>query len=214
MGISSSAVAEGKVIAIVGAECTGKTTLAGALQRALLARGHRVALVGEYLREFCAREGRTPHAAEQPMIAREQSARITIAAAAHDLVVADTTALMTAVYSHHLFGDRTLLDDAIQQQARCHLTLLTTLDLPWVADGLQRDGAHVRGPVEAALRAALLDAGLSFAVIAGIGDARTSAALAAVQSALRPPPLPGATRWRHLCALCGDPDCERHLLAR
>jgi nicotinamide riboside kinase len=207
-------VAEGRVIAIVGAESTGKTTLAGALQRALLAQGHRVALVGEYLREFCARERRTPRAAEQAMIAHEQSARIAVAAAAHDLVIADTTALMTAVYSNHLFGDRRLLDDAIRQQARCHLTLLTTLDLPWVADGLQRDGAHVREPVEAALRAALLDSGLSFAVIAGIGDARTGAALAAVRSALRSRPALGAARWRHLCALCGDPDCERHLLAR
>jgi hypothetical protein len=91
---------------------------------------------------------------------------------------------------------------------------VTTLDLPWVADGLQRDGAHVREPVEAALRSALVDAGLSFAVISGIGDARTGAALAAVQSALRPQPPPGAARWRHLCAQCGDPDCERHLLAR
>jgi len=207
-------MAEGRVIAIVGAESTGKTTLAGALQRAMLAQGHRVALVGEYLREFCVRERRTPHAAEQPMIANEQSARIEAAAAAHDLVIADTTSLMTAVYSQLLFDDRTLLDDAIRQQARCHLTLLTTLDLPWVADGLQRDGEHVREPVEAALRSALLGGGLSFAVISGICDARTSTALAAVQSALRPQPLPGQARWRHLCALCGDPDCERHLLPR
>lgn len=207
-------MAEGRVIAIVGAESTGKTTLAGALQRALAAQGHRVALVGEYLREFCAREHRTPRATEQASIAREQSARIAAAAAAHELVVADTTALMTAVYSHHLFGDPTLLDDALRQQARCHLTLLTTRDLPWVADGLQRDGAHVRRPVEAALRSALVGGGLSFAVISGIGAARTGAALAAVQSALRPQPAPGAARWRHLCAQCGDPDCERHLLAR
>lgn len=202
------------MIAIVGAESTGKTTLAGALQRTLAAQGHRVALVGEYLREFCARERRTPSAAEQPSIALEQSARIAAAAVAHDLVIADTTALMTAIYSHHLFGDPALLDDAIRQQARCHLTLLTTLDLPWVADGLQRDGAHVRAPVEAALRSALIDGGLPFAVISGIGDTRIGAALAAVRSSLRPQPAPGATRWRHGCAQCGDPDCERHLLAR
>lgn len=207
-------MAEGRVIAIVGAESTGKTTLAGALQSMLAARGHRVALVGEYLREFCDRERRTPHAAEQAMIAHKQTTRIEAAAAMHDLVIADTTALSTAVYSQHLFDDRTLLDEAIRQQARCLLTLLTTLDLPWVPDGLQRDGAHVREPVEAALRSALLGGGLPFAVISGTGELRTGAALAAVQSALRPQPPPGAARWRHLCAQCGDPDCERHLLAR
>ena len=48
------------VIGLLGAESTGKTTLAAELGRALAAGGRRVAVVPEYLREFCDRSGRTP----------------------------------------------------------------------------------------------------------------------------------------------------------
>jgi hypothetical protein len=64
-------------------------------------------------------------------------------------VVADTTPLMTAVYSHMLFDDDSLYPMALAHQALYDSTLVTGLDLPWVADGLQRDGPHAREPVDA-----------------------------------------------------------------
>jgi nicotinamide riboside kinase len=73
----------GHVIAIVGAESTGKTTLAGELQAALQHDGRSVALVGEYLREFCDQHARTPRIDEQAGIAQEQTRRIAAAAATH-----------------------------------------------------------------------------------------------------------------------------------
>ena len=96
--------------------------------------------MGEWLRHWCEREGRTPRPDEQAGIAEHQHRLIDAAAAAHDLVVCDTTALMTAVYSGLLFNDHSLEAYAITQQRRCALTLLTALDIAWVADGLQRDG--------------------------------------------------------------------------
>ena len=200
------------VIALVGAESTGKTTLARDLARQLAAPGRRVTLVEEYLREFCLREGRTPRHDEQAGIALEQSRRILEAARTHDVVVADTTALMVAVYSQLLFDDDSLLADALSAQAHCHATLLTALDLPWVADGFIRDGAHVRAPVDALLRKALHDRAVGYAVVAGSGPQRLINAERAVAAALRPAPRAGAAaRWRSVCAECGDPDCERHL---
>ena len=203
----------GVVIALVGAESTGKTTLARGLSERLRAPGRRVALVDEVLREFCLREGRTPRRDEQAGIAREQSRRIAEAARAHDVVVADTTALMVAVYSRLLFDDESLFAAALAEQARCAATLLTALDLPWVADGFIRDGAHVRAPVDALLRATLHGAGVGYSVVAGGGAQRLANAERAVAAALRPLPRIGAPRWRAACAECGDPDCERHLLA-
>jgi hypothetical protein len=88
------------------------------------------------------------------------------------------------------------------------------LDLPWVPDPGIRDGAHVREPVDALLRGALLEGGVAFSVVAGHGEQRLAHAQRAVQAALHEAPAAGAARWRHLCAECGDPDCERHLLAR
>jgi nicotinamide riboside kinase len=136
------------------------------------------------LREFCDANARTPRRDEQTAIAAAQSARIDAAAARHEIVVADTSALMIAVYSELVFGDTGLYADALARQRRYGLTLVTALDLPWQADGLQRDGAHVRGPVDALLRGALVRAGIAFTTVAGQGAARTAAALHAIDAAL------------------------------
>jgi nicotinamide riboside kinase len=204
------------VVGIVGAESTGKTTLAAALRDALAAEGRRVALVPEFLREFCDREGRTPRQPEQARIADEQSRRIALARAGHDIVIADTTALMIAVYSETVFGDRSLYASAEQAHRCCDLTLLTSLDIPWQPDGLQRDGPHVREPVDARVRAALQRAGISYAIVPGTGPQRLGAALQAVRHALRlpSPDDEAAPRWQWVCDRCGDVACERHLLPR
>ena len=199
------------IVAILGAESTGKSTLAQALRCALAADGQRVALVGEVLREFCDARQRTPRRHEQAGIAAEQTRRIAAAAQSHDIVVADTTALQIAVYSEIVFGDRSLYDSALGAQATYRQTLLCAVDLPWVADGLQRDGPLVREPVDALLRAALQRHAGGYAVVAGQGAARLGAALAALN---RPADTPPPPRWSWVCDRCGDPDCERHLLPR
>ena len=73
----------GLVIALLGAESTGKTTLARAIADALAAEGRDVAVVPEYLREFCDTEQRTPRIDEQAAIAAEQTRRIAAASAQH-----------------------------------------------------------------------------------------------------------------------------------
>lgn len=213
------------VIAVIGAESTGKTALAQALAvRLAQDTGLSVGWVSEELREWCEREGRTPRPEEQRGIAQAQQRRIEAAAAGHDLVVADTTPLMTAVYSEFLFNDRSLHAMAAEFQSRCAATLLTALDLPWVADGHQRDGAHVRVPVDRLVRGLLLAHGLSWSVVHGEGPQRLENALDALSPWLRSLPAPRAglfTRlsereaaqpaWRWLCEDCDDPQCE-HLL--
>ncbi|MEO8155888.1 MAG: ATP-binding protein [Rhizobacter sp.] len=204
------------VIAIIGAESTGKTTLAREVADALRADGHKVALVSEYLREFCDAHCRTPQVQEQAGIAAEQTRRIAEAAQAHDIVVADTTALMIAVYSEQVFGDRSLYAEAQATQQSYALTLLTALDLPWQADGLQRDGPHVREPVNALVRASLARAAVPYSVVSGSGAARLASALAAVRHTMRST-VEGdddGQRWHWVCDRCGDTDCERHLLPR
>jgi nicotinamide riboside kinase len=210
------------VFAIVGAESTGKSMLAEALAgRLAQATGWRSTWVPEFLREWCEREGRTPAVHEQAGIAAEQARRIDAAAASHEIVVCDTTPLMTAVYHHHVFGDRSLDAQALAWQRRCNLTLLTALDLPWQADGLQRDGPHVREPVDAAVRDLLVRGQLPFVVVAGLGEQRVEAAMDAVAPLLRRVGSPadglfsrlaardaGQPAWRWVCESCDSPDCE------
>ena len=176
--------ARGFVVALLGAESTGKTTLAREIGAVLAARGSRVEVVPEVLREFCDAHGRTPRRDEQEAIAAAQSARIEAAAGRAEVVVADTTALMIAIYSELVFGDTSRYATALAAQRRIDLTLVTALDLPWQADGLQRDGPHVREPVEALLRAALARATIAATMIAGVGAARLDAALRAIDASL------------------------------
>ncbi|AKJ29976.1 AAA family ATPase [Caldimonas brevitalea] len=178
--MSSSSNSPGRVIALVGAESTGKTELAAALARRLQSAGLDAVAVPEYLRLFCEAQGRTPRQDEQRGIADEQSRLIRYAAGRHAVVVADTTALMIAVYSDYVFGDTSLYADAERAHAEAALTLLTGLDLPWVADGLQRDGAHVREGVDERVRAALQRGGSPYSLVYGLGPARVEAAWAAV----------------------------------
>jgi nicotinamide riboside kinase len=216
-------MAEALVIAVLGAESTGKTTLAEALAARLGEEtGLRCTWVDEGLRRWCDTAGRTPHQHEQRDIAREQHARIAEARAGHELVVCDTTALMTAVYSRIVFGDRTLDDEAVAlYRAQVSLSLLTALDLPWVSDGLQRDGAHVREPVDTTLREMLQRHALPWVLVSGSGAARVEAALDAVAPLLRQRATPrqglltrlqqreAATPiWQWVCEKCDVPECE------
>ena len=107
-----SPMARPRRIALLGAESTGKTQLAQALGLRLQQHGLRVTVVPEVLREWCDRQGRTPRPDEQVGIAREQALRVLRQLDA-DVVIADTTPLMTALYSHLLFGDETLYGFAL-----------------------------------------------------------------------------------------------------
>jgi nicotinamide riboside kinase len=218
-------MAEALGVAIVCAESTGKTTLALALAERLRAEtGRRVACVPELLRAWCEGAGRTPLAHEQAAILRAQHERIEQARESHDIVVCDTTALMTAVYSRLLFGDASLEARAAELHRRhVTVTLLTAIDLPWVADGFQRDGPQVREPVDDTLRALLQRHAIPFAVVGGQGRARLAQAHAALRPWLgddEPAARPGlftgleqrrGGRWA--CECCPDPASERQLLA-
>ena len=208
-------------MALLGAESTGKTALAQGIQAHFQARGIPTALVPEYLRTWCDAAGRTPRPEEQQGIAQEHARQLSAPTDVR-LLVADTTPLMVAVYSDYLFGDRSLYPFALEHQRSYHLTLLTGLDLPWVADGLQRDGAHVREPVDALVRAALDGAGIPYRIVYGSGTARLDNALFAINSAALCEGILGAqaifrsdnvTSRPWACEKCSDPDCEHKLFS-
>lgn len=216
-------------IALLGAESTGKTELTQRLAAHFAAalnsnRIHRVHLVPEYLREWCNTQGRTPRPDEQLSIATEQARRAE-ASIPHDWLIADTTPLMIAIYSDMLFDDRSLYDMALAHQRNYDLTLVTGLDLPWVADGLQRDGPHVREPVDALIRAALARGKINYQVVYGAGEARFENALKCIELASAPlqpktrsetapqtaPETALKLRQTWVCERCSDPECEHRL---
>jgi nicotinamide riboside kinase len=206
-------------IAILGAECTGKTTLTQALLPALAAQQLHVQFVAEYLREWCDTQQRTPRADEQAHIAQVQMDRSQVRDRTQQphsqtLVLCDTSALMTAVYSDILFHDTSLYARALEDQRSFGLTLVTGLDLPWVADGIQRDGLAVRAQVDQRLREVLRHNGIAFSALYGQADARTQSALQALDHALGTPrPKSERSNWKWPCEKCSDPQCEHRLFS-
>lgn len=127
-------------VAILGAESSGKSTLAAAL-----AERHGTVWVPEYLREFVETQGRVPVAEDQFFIASTQVARERVAMdAARGVLICDTTPLMTVLYSRHYFGGEDAQLAALAAGTQYDLTLVTAPDVPWVADGLQRESEAVR----------------------------------------------------------------------
>jgi nicotinamide riboside kinase len=170
-----------RLICILGAESTGKTTLAQAL-----ASHYACPWVPECLRLFCQEQGRTPRREEQaPLMAQQCQAEHLAQTRAGQLgapfVFCDTAPLLTAIYSNYVFSDTSLLPQGRALHASYALTLLLAPDIDWVADGLQRDGEHVRAPVHSFIEQELAALVLPFARISGRGPQRLAAALAAVQ---------------------------------
>ena len=212
--------------AIVGAESTGKSWLTQSLAEVLRARNHLVHAVDEVLRHWCDREGRTPQQHEQMAIAQQQAlaAKKIAEQAPESWLLSDTTPLMTAVYSQLLFDDTSLYPMAMAHQALYDITLVTGLDLPWVANGLQRDSPQVRGPVDTLVRQALERSGMAYRVVYGQGPRRLNNALLALglagedasaqhlreqgQFAINQ----GRSVWQ--CNDCSDPGCEHQLFTR
>ncbi|HEX8478353.1 MAG TPA: ATP-binding protein [Telluria sp.] len=155
-------------IAILGAESSGKSTLAAAL-----AEHYRTVWVPEYLREFVDTHQRVPREEDQYAIALTQRMRENDAALrANRYLFCDTTPLMTALYSRVYWGrvDAQLAElDSVHEYA---LTLVTAPDGPWMPDGLQRESEAVRQSVHALVLANLAARGIAHTVVAGEPDQR------------------------------------------
>lgn len=170
------------LVCLIGAECTGKTTLARTLAQ------HFSGLwVPEYLRLFCDQHGRPPRVDEQALVMRaqfEQEAQSVKQAkqAGCSYVFCDTAPLLTAVYSDFYFGDTSLYDAACALHGRYALTLVLAPDVTWVPDGMQRDGSQARVGVHTMVQHALQSRRYPYVGVSGTGSSRLQAAILAVET--------------------------------
>ena len=150
-------------VAILGAESTGKSTLAPAL-----AARYRTVWVPEYLREFVETKSRTPREEEQFSNASTQVTREEqMVSTADGFVFCDTTPLMTAIYSQFYWGR---VDQALEDLASSRtydFTIVTAPDGPWTADGLQRESEAVRQAIHEMLLIALERSATAYLLVAG-----------------------------------------------
>jgi len=207
----------GCVIALLGAEGTGKTQLANALTARLVQRGIAAELVPDVSSEWRTRLARDPDAIERAEMAAEQTLRIA-SAAKRGVVVADTTALIAAVEGEVRSGETSLslYDLALAAHRGYAITLLMALDLPQAAGQASSERAQ---EADALVRAALTRAGSPYAVIHGRGPERLASAWNAINSRAESAGVSsssgrsanGERPWFWPCDKCSDPACEHRL---
>jgi len=168
-----------RTICLHGPESVGKSIMAEQLADVLGAE-----LVPEYGRAYCERHGTNLRMADLLDMAMVQTDLIAEARArAERWVVADTDALMTAVWADMMLGRR----DPWFQEFRdtADLYLLLNIDLPFVDDGLRIYGGEKdRARFFALCLVELERRKLPWTLVSGTGEARVENALAAIGTIL------------------------------
>ncbi len=171
-------------IVVIGSECTGKTTLAAALAERLGAPWSR-----EFAREYVDLK-RTPlDASDVEPIARgqlagEQAAEQEALDRCSLVVIRDTDLHSTVVYARHYYGDCPAWVVETANARTGDLYLLLCPDVPWVADGLQRDRSDeaARALLHGLFRDELAAAGAHVVEVRGTWAEREAQAVAAIEA--------------------------------
>jgi HTH-type transcriptional repressor of NAD biosynthesis genes len=155
-------------VAILGAESTGKTTLAHDLARAM----HTV-VAEEYGRTYCeGRDARDLVLADFEAIGREQlRVEAEAARSANRVLICDTDLRTTCTWSDMIAGARSEWVEAAAGSQRYDLVLLLDSDVPWINDGTRVLGDR-RAEHTERLRRELERTGQPFVLLQGAFERR------------------------------------------
>lgn len=174
-----------KRICIVGAESTGKTTLAQEL-----ARHYKTNWVPEYGREYCLEKWKDGiitdnwTSEEFVKIAIEQSRQEDhLARCANKVLICDTDPFATAIWHERYLHSRNAEVEAIANGRRYDLYLLAGDEIPFVQDGT-RDGEHIKHWMHQRFVEALSESGRRWVHVSGSPAERMSLATGYVNDVL------------------------------
>lgn len=168
-------------VVVIGAECTGKTTLAHAL-----ARHYSAPCVEEYAREYSLdkiRRGELGWFEDEFLhlvevqLRREEAAT----ADADDLVVCDTDAFGIWVWHPKYLPDASESVKALALPRRADLYVLAAPDIPLVADGVREEESN-RDVMHVVFERALVETERPFVLAKGDHRERLATAIAAVDA--------------------------------
>jgi len=166
-------------VCLIGAECTGKTSLARRL-----AEHYGTVWVPEFAREFAVEVARPLTLADVDIIARGQIAgEDLLALDADGMLILDTDLLSTAVYSHYYYSAVPQWVTIEAKRRLADLYLLTDVDVPFELDPA-RDAEEHRIEHAHAFRRTLHDFGAKVVVISGEWEERFRRAVDAIDTSM------------------------------
>ncbi len=165
-----------KRVVVVGAESTGKTTLAQGL-----AKHYDTVWLPEYGREYIDKKKSGPEPEDFPEIARGHLEREDASMRqANRILIYDTDLIVTYILSDYYLG--TCQDWIIDEshKRRGDLYLLTDTDIPWEADTDQREGPEIRELLHQRFRQELSTRKIPYVMVSGSVEERMKTATRAI----------------------------------
>jgi HTH-type transcriptional repressor of NAD biosynthesis genes len=164
-------------VLVIGAESTGKTTLARDL-----AKHYDTVWCPEYAREYLdKKEGKLDVNDQIPIAFGHVSEENALLQKANKVMFTDTDAITTCIYFDHYFGFVEKKVYELSLNEKYDLVLLTHPDVPWVADP-QRDLPHLRKEMHKKFEDALTERGMEWIDVKGTWDERWKRATRAVDA--------------------------------
>ena len=161
-------------ICLVGAESTGKTTLALELAHALRAGGAWAQMLPETVRLFSQRWGRVPLLTDEALIYETQQQAEGTASQAWrhgcgaqapspkpGFLICDSSVLQIAFTSAWYCQDRSLIAPSLAYQHSYFKTYFLRPSVPWTPDGIQRDGPLAQARYDQDLMSFLVEHGVA-----------------------------------------------------
>jgi NadR type nicotinamide-nucleotide adenylyltransferase len=165
-----------RIIAVTGAESTGKSTLTEAL-----ANHYRVSFMPEYARSYIHELHRKYTFEDVENIARKQVEQYNeLLNSKQPVVILDTWLLITKIWFDVVF-DR--IPDWLEysiRQLRIDLYLVCDTDLPWIADDVRENGGESRKWLQQRYITEIDALGVPYCIISGRDEERIHNAISCV----------------------------------
>ena len=167
-------------IIITGPESTGKSVLSQEL-----AQHFNGSIVPEYARQYLSELHRNYRMEDVLEIARVQLKEYSESRFAGNIVFFDTWLIITKVWLEVVYKrEEKWIDEAILSTQGDHY-LLCYPDIEWIPDPLRENGGKMRDVLFQRYKEILIEKGLTYTIIKGVGPVRTNKAIFAVEEHIK-----------------------------
>lgn len=168
------------IIALTGAESTGKTTLAEALSK-----HYKVPFVPEFAREYVKNLNKKYTFDDIELIAENQIDQYKQQVSLENpLVILDTWLLITKVWFEVVFGQSPEWLEEKIRNTKIDLFLVCDTDLPWEDDGIRENGGENRLRLQEKYLVEIKKYGFPYSFVRGTGNNRVQNAINCIDSLL------------------------------